>query len=753
MRKIILFLFLSLFSGVACADVKISALPQDNSPTTDDITITVDAPNTSSPVTKKVTLAALRTLMLAGDGSNLTGLTISQTTGNVPDTRVSFTDITTGNASTSAHGFAPKYPSDATKYLDGTGAYSVPSTSAAGGFTDDGTIVHTTTNTDNVGIGTSTTPAKLTVAGAVTATGAVTGSNLSGTNTGDQTITLTGAVTGTGTGSFVTSIPNASITEAKLATTLSAAIGGTGLSTSTDDAVLLGNGTLWQAKVISDCQDTAGQHLNYNASSNTWSCGTSGSSTASGWTSDSSTKAYTTYNVGIGTTAPRGALDIPSGSAYLPTVQAGTWNGSTIGSAYGGTGLTSASDDNVIVGSGSGWQSKALTDCNGAGKAVTYTASSNAFGCNTISAASVAWGSVTGDVTAQNWQSTQVFLPRGAVNWVDVQKLTTGVNWGANDQYAKSWNSYGSGVGALQMFDSAGANWVKFQAPSTIAASKTWTMPNADGTNGQVLTTNGSGTLSFATATGSGTVSSGLSGYFSYYPSTGTTVDDSTLWHTDGTSVGIGAFSTGNVFQIIASDASSAWISTGASGSSGGVFFSLDSDDGSAMASGDHLGGFFFGGQEGGASVQDSAAIRGYADGAWSPGVNPSRLEFQTSLTDTRTTQMILDNNGVRRSPMPSAQTITAGTIIAADSCGGLKQITSSGSVTTSTTNTFTAPATANNGCCMDVVNTGSNNITLDNNANFKSAGAADVVMTGTDSVRVCSNGSAWYQISALLAN
>jgi hypothetical protein len=36
-------------------------------------------------------------------------------------------DITTNDVSTSKHGFAPKAPNDATKYLDGTGAYSVPS--------------------------------------------------------------------------------------------------------------------------------------------------------------------------------------------------------------------------------------------------------------------------------------------------------------------------------------------------------------------------------------------------------------------------------------------------------------------------------------------------------------------------------------------------------------------------------------------------------------------------------------------------
>ncbi len=43
---------------------------------------------------------------------------------------LSFTDITTNNVSTSLHGFAPKLPNDATKFLDGTGAYSVPGSSS-----------------------------------------------------------------------------------------------------------------------------------------------------------------------------------------------------------------------------------------------------------------------------------------------------------------------------------------------------------------------------------------------------------------------------------------------------------------------------------------------------------------------------------------------------------------------------------------------------------------------------------------------
>lgn len=51
----------------------------------------------------------------------------------------------------------------------------------------------------------------LQASGAFNAAGTVTGSNLSGTNTGDQTITLTGDVTGSGTGSFATTIANDSV--------------------------------------------------------------------------------------------------------------------------------------------------------------------------------------------------------------------------------------------------------------------------------------------------------------------------------------------------------------------------------------------------------------------------------------------------------------------------------------------------------------------------------------------------------------
>jgi len=72
-------------------------------------------------------------------------------------------------------------------------------------------------------------------------------------------------------------------------------------------------------------------------------------------------------------------------------------------------------------------------------------------------------------------------------------------------------------------------------------------------------------------------------------------------------------------------------------------------------------------------------------------------LNGTTSVTITGGTTGIqtTDLNGTRRTPA-ATQTIAAGGIIAADSCGATKRITAAGAVTTDTTNSLTAPAAAN---------------------------------------------------------
>jgi hypothetical protein len=54
------------------------------------------------------------------------------------------------------------------------------------------------------------------------------------------------------------------------------------------------------------------------------------------------------------------------------------------------------------------------------------------------------------------------------------------------------------GQGDLRFADADSSNWVAFQAPSTVAANVTWTLPATDGSSNQTLATNGSGTLSWA---------------------------------------------------------------------------------------------------------------------------------------------------------------------------------------------------------------------------------------------------------------
>jgi len=96
----------------------------------------------------------------------------------------------------------------------------------------------------------------------------------------------------------------------------------------------------------------------------------------------------------------------------------------------------------------------------------------------------------------------------------------------------------------LRFADADSSNWVAFQAPSTVSANITWTLPAADGSTGQFLSTNASGTLSWAsgslsltdqtasatthypliTTASSGTVTSAnvSSTKFTFQPSTGT---------------------------------------------------------------------------------------------------------------------------------------------------------------------------------------------------------------------------------------
>jgi hypothetical protein len=107
-------------------------------------------------------------------------------------------------------------------------------------------------------------------------------------------------------------------------------------------------------------------------------------------------------------------------------------------------------------------------------------------------------------------------------------------------------------------------------APAAVAGSTTYTLPSADGTSGQVLSTNGTGTLSWATASGgSGTVTSvGQSftgGLISVSGSPVTTTGTLALT-VAGTSGGIPYFSSGTTWATSAALAANALVVGGGAG-------------------------------------------------------------------------------------------------------------------------------------------------------------------------------------------
>jgi hypothetical protein len=134
-------------------------------------------------------------------------------------------------------------------------------------------------------------------AGAITNTmlaGSITAAKLVGTD-----ITTVGTITaGTWTG-----------------TTIAFANGGTGLAAAADDTAMVSSGSAWVATAIPNCTDTGGNHLNYTAATNTFSCGTSASGGSGANPAGSGTELQvrlngTTFGVVTGSSFSGGVLNL-----------------------------------------------------------------------------------------------------------------------------------------------------------------------------------------------------------------------------------------------------------------------------------------------------------------------------------------------------------------------------------------------------------------------------------------------------------
>lgn len=102
------------------------------------------------------------------------------------------------------------------------------------------------------------------------------------------------------------------------------------------------------------------------------------------------------------------------------------------------------------------------------------------------------------DATADN--NTVV----GDVNLQESSMLPSDVNNAIREvmSHLKEFSAGTSGLDVLSFQDDDNSHQLKFQAPSSVTTTTTFTLPDGDGSSGQAIVTNGSGTLSFSNAGG-----------------------------------------------------------------------------------------------------------------------------------------------------------------------------------------------------------------------------------------------------------
>ncbi len=134
---------------------------------------------------------------------------------------------------------------------------------------------------------------------------------------------------------------------------------------------------------------------------------------------------------------------------------------------------------------------------------------------STIASADITDGTITdGDINASaaiaqskiSGLTTDLAAKQATITTSSVINAGTVTTALQNAVQIKPYNTGAGQTGELRLDELAasGTNYVGFKAPDTLAADRIWTLPAADGTNGQLLKTDGSGTLGWVSAGGGG---------------------------------------------------------------------------------------------------------------------------------------------------------------------------------------------------------------------------------------------------------
>lgn len=204
-------------------------------------------------------------------------------------------------------------------------------------------------------------------------------------------------------------------------------------------------------------------------------------------------------SLGLGTIATQDANNV--------TISGGSVTGITdIAVADGGTGASTAANARVnLLPSYTGNANKVLS-INSGGTDVEWT--TPAVG--------------TGDVVGPSSATDNAFVRFDLTTGKLIQNSSATLNDSGAPTFVGSVAVSGtSATGAdIKLYEDTdnGTNYVGLKAPASIASDVTWTLPSTDGTNGQALVTDGSGTLSWTTAGGSVTISNDTSTATDVYP-------------------------------------------------------------------------------------------------------------------------------------------------------------------------------------------------------------------------------------------